>query len=237
MYDEEFFAKANLQSFVNFLIDDEMINNETDEDSPLERYNKYMRGISEGLKSFHETEISDFQLRDYDHGPAASQIWENIWKLETLHFEMGFRTGATFFADVSSFQLGPLLDSRHKKGGNPKMHDEQRHNGNPNYLIDLFYSNFPASMRNTINLQNIGHIIRGNTLRKVDTRNFSEREKHATSKLHKDIASLCGEDIAEKIREMVNEYDCIMNTMYFSLGMKAGATLQVKLLDNFETDI
>lgn len=41
----------------------------------------------------------------------------------------------------------------------------------------------------------------------------------------------------EQIIAQFDDYAWELQDIYFSLGMKAGATLQCKLTDNFETDI
>ena len=46
-----------------------------------------------------------------------------------------------------------------------------------------------------------------------------------------------GEEEAEQLMEHITAYVAVVEEIYFSLGMKAGATLHCKLSDNFETDI
>ena len=46
-----------------------------------------------------------------------------------------------------------------------------------------------------------------------------------------------GKKEADEIITHVNEYSFVVEEIYFSLGMKTGATLHCKLTDNFETDI
>ena len=56
------------------------------------------------------------------------------------------------------------------------------------------------------------------------------------SELEKLIAEKCGEE-RDNIIDQINTYSCVIEEIYFNLGMKAGVTLHSKLTDNFETDI
>ena len=100
-------------------------------------------------------------------------------------------------------------------------------------LTGSYYSN----MQNRINLQSVGAMIRDGSEAKVNYSSFSERAERAYDNLKEQITKLCGEEKAIEIMEKVAEYTWAKDSISFSLGMKAGATLQVKLLDNFETDI
>ena len=93
-------------------------------------------------------------------------------------------------------------------------------------------------MKNRINLQTIGTFIRrdGNKTQ-ISFSNFEKREDSAFSQLNQQIIEICGAEKKEEILECIWQYSSTVEEIYFSLGMKAGATLQVKLLDNFETDI
>ena len=107
MYDENFMRKLNLQAVVDFVLNDGLALKEMDTGTPEERYQKYTVGISKGLKAFHKAELTGLEMEDFDCGRAADPIWKNIWALENLHFEMGVRTGAAFFADAPDFKINP----------------------------------------------------------------------------------------------------------------------------------
>ena len=93
-------------------------------------------------------------------------------------------------------------------------------------------------MKNRINLQTIGTFIRdGESKIHISFANFEKRKDTAFSKLKQQIIEICGAEKKEEILECIWQYSSTVKEIYFSLGMKAGATLQVKLLDNFETDI
>lgn len=93
-------------------------------------------------------------------------------------------------------------------------------------------------MKNRINLQTIGTCIRSDGSKtQISFANFEKREDTAFSKLKQQIIEICGAEKKEEILECIWQYSSTVEEIYFSLGMKAGATLQVKLLDNFETDI
>ena len=93
-------------------------------------------------------------------------------------------------------------------------------------------------MKHRINLQTIGTFIRNDRSKtQISFDNFEKRENSALSKLKQQIIEICGAEKKEEILEYIWQYSSTVEEIYFSLGMKAGATLQVKLLDNFETDI
>lgn len=94
-------------------------------------------------------------------------------------------------------------------------------------------------IKNRINLQTIGTFIRDDESSKmqISFANFEKREDSAFSKLKQQIIEICGAEKKEEILDCIWQYSSTIEEIYFSLGMKAGATLQVKLLDNFETDI
>jgi len=231
MYGNDFVSNANLQSFVSFLLSDGLAVNEAEDDSPKERYNKHMQGISDGLKSFHEAEIDSFDFEDFDCGLAARPIWDNIELLERLHFEMGFRTGAAFYAETFASKSEQPQDDLHNKKERDRKMDELERKGNK--YFGIWYS----KMQRNINLQSIGNLIRDNTGGRVNPRSFAEREQAAEEELLEYITELCGPEITKKVIVKVNEYTNIVDTISFSLGMKAGATLQVKLLSDFGTDV
>lgn len=94
------------------------------------------------------------------------------------------------------------------------------------------------NMKNRINLQSIGGFIRdGGSKTHISCSNFEKREDTAFSKLEQQIIEMCGADKTNKILDYISEYSSTVEEIYFSLGMKVGANLQVKLLDNLETDI
>jgi len=232
MYGRNFAENANLQSFVHFVLNDGLGLEEMDTDTPEERYQKYTVGISKGLKAFHKAELTGLEMEDFDCGRAADPIWKNIWALENLHFEMGFRTGADFFADAPDFKIKPPDGLREKKEGK-NMDGMEPGERFSRRLTGSYYSN----MQNRINLQSVGAMIRDGSDANVNYSSFSERAERAYDNLEKQITELCGEEKAIEIMEKVSEYKFVTDSISFSLGMKAGATLQVKLLDNFETDI
>jgi len=93
-------------------------------------------------------------------------------------------------------------------------------------------------MKNRINLQTIGTCIRDDGSKtQISFANFEKRENIAFSKLEQQIIEICGTEKKNEILDCIGKYSSTIEEIYFSLGMKAGATLQVKLLDNFETDI
>lgn len=94
-----------------------------------------------------------------------------------------------------------------------------------------------SSMKRRLNLQMIGAYIRaGDTKMIVNNDSFEQRESEAYSKLEKLIAEKCGEE-RDSIIDQINMYSCVIEEIYFNLGMKAGVVLHNKLTDNFETDI
>lgn len=94
-----------------------------------------------------------------------------------------------------------------------------------------------SSMKRRLNLQMIGAYIRaGDTKMIVNNDSFEQRGSKAYSKLEKLIAEKCGEE-RDNIIDQINTYSCVIEEIYFNLGMKAGVVLHNKLTDNFETDI
>lgn len=93
-------------------------------------------------------------------------------------------------------------------------------------------------MKNRINLQTIGTFIRDDGSKtQISFDNFEKREDSAFSKLKQQVIEICGAEKKDEILEYIWQYSSTVEEIYFSLGMKVGATLQVKLLDNFETDV
>lgn len=94
-----------------------------------------------------------------------------------------------------------------------------------------------SSLKRRLNLQMIGAFIRaGDTKTIVNNDSFEQRGSEAYSKLKKLIAEKCGEE-TDNIIDKINMYSSVIEEIYFNLGLKAGAILQCKLTDNFETDI
>ena len=94
-----------------------------------------------------------------------------------------------------------------------------------------------SAMKRRLNLQMIGAYIRaGDTKLFVSNDSLEKRKKETTSRLERLIEEKCGEE-AENIIEEINAYSSVIEEIYFNLGMKAGAILQCKLTDNFETEI
>ena len=101
-----------------------------------------------------------------------------------------------------------------------------------------YVDSFVSAMKRRINLQMIGGFIRdGSTKISMKNDSFRQRETEAFSKLEQFLSEKYGEKEADEIIECVNGYTNVEQEIYFSLGMKAGAILQIKLTDNFETDI
>lgn len=93
------------------------------------------------------------------------------------------------------------------------------------------------TLKNRINLQTIGTYIRNGGKIQISFSNFKERKNTAFSKFEQQIIEICGTEKKNEILDCIGEYSSTVEEIYFNLGMKAGATLQVNLLNNFETDI
>ncbi|MCL5982475.1 MAG: hypothetical protein M1571_08215 [Firmicutes bacterium] len=106
---------------------------------------------------------------------------------------------------------------------------------NENNLKESIYS----QVAQRLNLQMISAFIReGEGVPVLDKRSFEARESHAYSEVETAIKELkLDENTADDILSKVVAYMTTVSDIYFSLGMKAGATLAIKLTDNFETDI
>lgn len=88
-----------------------------------------------------------------------------------------------------------------------------------------------------LNLQTISHFIYdGSTLQNIDYNAFQLREDIISQELKNTITDLCGVEMVEELVDVVENYFEIKDSIYFELGMKAGATLQVNLLRNFDND-
>ena len=90
-----------------------------------------------------------------------------------------------------------------------------------------------------LNLQRISAFIRdGEDVPVLDKRSFYVRENDAYSEVETAIKELkLDEHTTDEILSKVVAYMTTISDIYFALGMKAGATLVIKLTDNFEADI
>lgn len=100
-----------------------------------------------------------------------------------------------------------------------------------------FAESYYSAIKNRINLQTIGEAILNGGEVSVDLSSFEERGNRAFEKLENYLVEGYGQERAEKVIDEVTAYCAIIENIYFSLGMKAGATLLIKLTDNFETDV
>jgi len=96
-----------------------------------------------------------------------------------------------------------------------------------------------SQMARRLNLQRISAFIRdGEDVPVLDKRSFEARENDAYGEVEAAIKELkLDEHTADDILSKVVAYMTTISDIYFALGMKAGATLVIKLTDNFETDI
>ncbi len=94
-----------------------------------------------------------------------------------------------------------------------------------------------SGMKRRINLQLIGAYIRdGGNKTAVSNASFQKREEDAYAALQTLLRESCGE-AADRLLDQVITYACVIQEIYFNLGMKAGAILHGKLTGTFETDI
>ena len=94
------------------------------------------------------------------------------------------------------------------------------------------------NMKSRINLQTIGATIyEDSTPTQIDCSPFKERENRAYSEMEKALIEIMGTDKAVKLIEQIMIYADTKFQIKFSQGMKAGATLQLKLINNFENDV
>ncbi|WP_040195647.1 hypothetical protein [Candidatus Soleaferrea massiliensis] len=101
-----------------------------------------------------------------------------------------------------------------------------------------YTESYLSAMTRRLNLQMIGSFIRdGSDKVSISYDSFNQREADAYSKLENRLTEKYGKKEADEIITHVNEYSFVVEEIYFSLGMKTGATLHCKLTDNFETDI
>lgn len=100
-----------------------------------------------------------------------------------------------------------------------------------------YADSFVSAMKRRLNLQSLGAYIRdGDTKSIIHNDSFRQREDEAFSRMEQFLSEKYGEKETEEIIESVNAYAAVEQEIYFSLGMKAGATLQCKLTGTFETD-
>lgn len=98
-------------------------------------------------------------------------------------------------------------------------------------------SNQYVSMEQRLNLQVLGNFLYGGSLLKsIDYNNFKLREQISYAELKEAIVTICDEELLNRLLHVMQEYFDTKDSIYFNLGMKAGATLQVNLLRNFEND-
>jgi len=95
------------------------------------------------------------------------------------------------------------------------------------------------SMESRINLQYIGSSIMNgdDTLIKIDDTPFKERENHAYQEMEKSLHEIIGEDKSTALIEEIMIYTDTTFQIKFSQGLKVGATLQLKLISNFGSDV
>lgn len=87
-----------------------------------------------------------------------------------------------------------------------------------------------------LNLQSIGEFIRHGGEVEIQMLGFTEREERAFTELTKYLNQTVGEEKQENITEEIVRYCNVIEGIFFSLGMKVGAQLVIKLTDNLETD-
>ena len=101
-----------------------------------------------------------------------------------------------------------------------------------------YSESYLSAMKRRLNLQSLGAYIRvGSDKEVMSNDSFRERNTAAFSELERILNEGHGEEEAEQFMEHITVYVAVVEEIYFSLGMKAGATLHCKLSDNFETDI
>jgi hypothetical protein len=87
-----------------------------------------------------------------------------------------------------------------------------------------------------LNLQNIAEFIQTGGDTDLDKHGFTERLEKAHRDLRKYIETTCGNEKTDDILEKIILYSSIVQDIYFSVGMKAGAKIIIQLTNNFETD-
>ena len=94
------------------------------------------------------------------------------------------------------------------------------------------------NMNSRINLQTIGTMINQDLVcREIDYSSFQDRENIAYKEMEKALNQIIGESETNAIIEEIMIYGDTIFQIQFSQGLKAGATLQLKLISNFDTDI
>ena len=94
-----------------------------------------------------------------------------------------------------------------------------------------------ADIASRINLQCIGTLLRDGSARlKINKSNFKEREEEAYDALEFYLEQKFDKKTINALLTEIVNYSGVLTDIYFSLGMKAGATLVLKLTDNFEID-
>jgi hypothetical protein len=98
------------------------------------------------------------------------------------------------------------------------------------------YESSWSQLEKRLNLQSISEFIRhGGDVPEVIKYSFNERISRADKTLQEYFENI-RTDKQEEISEKIAEYSNIMQDIYFTMGMKAGAQIIIQLTNNFETD-
>ena len=94
-----------------------------------------------------------------------------------------------------------------------------------------------SQIEKRLNLQSIGEFLRnGSDITEVDRHSFTERRDTAYNDLRAYIEKTCGNERLAGMVEKIAAYSIVIEDIYFSLGMKVGAQLTIKLTTNLESD-
>lgn len=95
-----------------------------------------------------------------------------------------------------------------------------------------------ARMGARVNLQALGDYIRdGGSRTRILEQPFEERMSAANMELEKQVAKLTKDkETAEKMHDVIGDYEDTLIDIYFSLGAKVGARLHSLLLGGFDKD-
>lgn len=94
-----------------------------------------------------------------------------------------------------------------------------------------------SQIEKRLNLQSIGEFVRsGADVRKVDKFTFRQREEDAYTALLESLNGALGEETTKQILSVIENYVTVCENIYFSLGMKVGSQIMIKLTDNLEID-
>lgn len=117
------------------------------------------------------------------------------------------------------------------------MDEREKHEEEDRRLLGCSES-YLSAMKRRLNLQTIGAYIRdGIDICTISKTSFDQREEDAFSKLENFLTEKYNKDGTIEMISHLTTYMSVVQEVYFNLGMKAGATLQRQLTDNFETDI